>query len=93
MVAAISARQLLGRNGIAHRWIDIERDAIARLLRAELLTEQRLPLIGAACCGVAARPRGDLMFEQAISHGAPEPERDLVARRAGQLRSADPHFC
>jgi hypothetical protein len=43
--AAIAARELLGRNSVAHRWIDVERDPIAPLLRQELLATHRLPLI------------------------------------------------
>ena len=43
--ASIAARELLGRNGVPHRWIDVAHDPIAPLLRGELIATHRLPLI------------------------------------------------
>jgi thioredoxin reductase (NADPH) len=43
--AAIAARELLSRNGVQHRWIDVAHDPIAPLLRKELIASRRLPLV------------------------------------------------
>lgn len=43
--AAIAARELMTRNDIPHRWIDLANDPIAPLLRNELLAACCLPLI------------------------------------------------
>jgi thioredoxin reductase (NADPH) len=43
--AALAARELLRRNGVPHRWIDVAHDPIAPLLREELIATRRLPLI------------------------------------------------
>ena len=40
-----AARDLLERNDIAHRWIDIERDPLASLLDPTALDGRRLPLV------------------------------------------------
>ena len=37
-------RDLLGRSGIAHRWVDLDHDPLARLLDAQHLSGRRLPL-------------------------------------------------
>lgn len=42
--AALAARELLGRNGIPHRWVDVADDPLAALLRTEALAGRRLPL-------------------------------------------------
>ncbi len=43
--AAIAARELLSRNGVMHRWLDIDHDPLAPMLRTELLGTRQLPLI------------------------------------------------
>jgi thioredoxin reductase (NADPH) len=44
MAAARAARELLGKNGVAHRWIDVADDPLASLLRPDALGGLRLPL-------------------------------------------------
>jgi thioredoxin reductase (NADPH) len=40
-----AARELLRRNEVPHRWIDLDRDPLVPLLEAESLTAGRLPLV------------------------------------------------
>ena len=40
-----AARDLLGRNEVPHRWIDLDRDPLAPLLETESLSAGRLPLV------------------------------------------------
>ena len=39
------ALELLRRNGVDHRWVDLDRDPLATLLDARELEDVRLPLI------------------------------------------------
>ena len=40
-----AARDLLGRNDVPHRWVDLDRDPLAPLIETELLSAGRLPLV------------------------------------------------
>ena len=40
-----AARDLLGRNDVPHRWVDLDRDPLAPLLETESLSAGRLPLV------------------------------------------------
>jgi thioredoxin reductase (NADPH) len=40
-----AARDLLGRNDVPHRWVDLDRDPLAPLLETESLNTGRLPLV------------------------------------------------
>ena len=42
---AEAARELLARNDVAHRWVDLDRDPLVPLLETESLSAGRLPLI------------------------------------------------
>jgi hypothetical protein len=40
-----AARDLLGRNDVPHRWVDLDRDPLTRLLHVDSLSADRLPLV------------------------------------------------
>jgi hypothetical protein len=40
-----AARDLLGRNDVPHRWVDLDRDPLAALLKTDSLSVGRLPLV------------------------------------------------
>jgi thioredoxin reductase (NADPH) len=42
---ADAARELLARNDVPHRWVDLDRDPLAPLLETESLSAGRLPLV------------------------------------------------
>ena len=42
---ADAARDLLGRNDVPHRWVDLDRDPLAALLDTDALSAGRLPLV------------------------------------------------
>ena len=62
--AADAARAFLQRNAVPLRWIDVERDPVADLLRADELASVRLPLAvfpdgtRAGRAGAVGRPHG-----------------------------------
>jgi hypothetical protein len=40
-----TARGLLSRNDLPHRWVDLDRDPLAHLIDMEGLRDRRLPLV------------------------------------------------
>jgi hypothetical protein len=53
--AADAARELLARNDVPHRGVDLDRDPLAPLLETEFLSAGRLPLVAAVLLVVRAR--------------------------------------
>src|SRR5918911_4487003 len=64
---ADAARDLLTRNEVAHRWVDLDRDPLAPLLDTESLSTDRLPLV--------------LFPDGALLEGPEEEYVDLVSGR------------
>ena len=75
-----AARDLLGRNHVPYRWVDVDRDPLAALLETDSVSAGRLPLVLFAD---GSRLEGPGEYSELVSgqmEGGP-PERDLVSAR------------
>jgi thioredoxin reductase (NADPH) len=64
---ADAARDLLSRNDVPHRWVDLDRDPLVPLLETESLSDGRLPLV---------------LFPDGTQLEGPEDYTELVSGRA-----------
>jgi thioredoxin reductase (NADPH) len=81
--AVDSARDFLERNGVPVRWIDLERDPLAPMLRAEQLAEASLPLAVFADGSRLEAPRDYIERTAGLDH------ETLDRARASRIWHAD----